>query len=66
MAPRPGGVAMAAIVSAAVVMARDYRADCRVSRFAQRLFAAAAAASFSSNRFMCHCWKIWMQLLTSQ
>ena len=32
----------------------------------QRRFAAAAAASFSSRRFMCHCWKIWMQLLTSQ
>ena len=31
-----------------------------------RRFAAAAAASFSSRWFMCHCWKIWMQLLTSQ
>ena len=29
-------------------------------------FAAASAASFSSTRFMCHCWKICSELLTSQ
>ena len=32
----------------------------------QRRLAAAAAASRSSTRFMCHCWKICSELLTSQ
>ena len=47
-------------------MRRDYRTRRSAGPNVYRRFAAATAASLSSRRFMCHCWKIWMQLLTSQ
>ena len=65
--PRPGGVAIAAIVSGAgfdtagAFMGRTLAAD-----GVYRRFAAASAASFSRTRFMCHCWKICSELLMSQ
>ena len=67
MPPRPGGVAIAAISvgrRSGVGMRRHARE--RFARVRQRRFAAAAAVSRSSTRFMCHCWKICSELLTSQ
>src|SRR4051812_41794843 len=74
--PRPGGVATAAIVS------DDGRMlDCSYKGRATddeskrlhttalpryRRLAAASAVSRSNTRFMCHCWKICSELLTSQ